>query len=158
MAERALGAVSVMISFDGIPGGTVRMSADDLRAADPAGLIARLENRLHRLEDRKAQALADADRARREITHARETLGDPFPQTDQLTQARERARQIDEKLQQMAEADQQAEHAEATGPVADPESASPAVAPITRRSGHERAVSEHQVRQQVRETDYEAEP
>jgi len=82
---------------------TAMASAADLREADPVDLITRLENRLHRLEERKATAVADADRARREITHARETLGQPFPHAAQLAEAREHTRQIDEKLQQMAE-------------------------------------------------------
>jgi hypothetical protein len=101
--ERALGTTTVALALDGAPGTEIRISAADLRDADPVGLITRLEGRLHRLEERKHAALADADRARREITHARETLGQPFPHAAQLDAARERARQIDEQLQHMAE-------------------------------------------------------
>jgi len=115
--ERALGATSVTLALDGAPGTDVRISSADLHDADSGGLITRLENRLHRLEERKATALADADRARREITHARETLGQPFPQAAQLTQARGRAQQIDQRLQKMAEPDQPAAH---TGPDSTP--------------------------------------
>jgi N12 class adenine-specific DNA methylase/SAM-dependent methyltransferase len=109
-AERSLGKTTTSITLDGVPGGTLRLSADDVRTADPAGLISRLENRLHRLETRKGETLSDIERARREIAHAREALGQPFPQAAQLAEARERARQIDEKLDQMA-AGHQAEHA-----------------------------------------------
>src|SRR5262249_14824009 len=89
--------------LDGAPSAEIRISAADLRDADPVGLITRLEGRLHRLEERKDAALADTERARREITHATEALGQPFPHAAPLDAARERARQIDEQLQQMAE-------------------------------------------------------
>jgi hypothetical protein len=101
-AERSLGKTTVSLTFDGIPRATVQMSADDLRAADPAGLVTRLENRLHRLEERKTEAVAGIERARREIAHAQQNLGQPFPQAAQLTQARGRARHIDEQLSQLA--------------------------------------------------------
>ena len=109
--ERALGKTTVTLTLDGAPGTDIRIPAADLRDADPVGLITRLENRLARLEERKAAALADAGRARREIAHARETLGQPFPHATQLAETRERARQIDEQLQQMAEPQRPAEQA-----------------------------------------------
>jgi hypothetical protein len=101
--ERALGTTIVTLALDGAPSAEIRISAADIRDADPVRLITRLEGRLQRLEERKEAALADAERARREITHAREALGQPFPHAFQLDAARERARQIDEQLQQMAE-------------------------------------------------------
>jgi N12 class adenine-specific DNA methylase/SAM-dependent methyltransferase len=110
--ERALGTTSITLALDGAPGASVSLSATDLHDADPGGLITRLEGRLHRLEERKATAVADADRARREIAHARETLGQPFPQTAQLAQARQHARQIDEQLQQMAQPERPAAQAD----------------------------------------------
>jgi hypothetical protein len=100
--ERALGTTSVTMALDGAPGTATRLSSRELQDADPVGMVTRLENRLGRLEERKAEALAGAERANREITHARETIGQPFPQAAQLTQARDRARQIDEQLHQMA--------------------------------------------------------
>ena len=109
--ERALGKTTVTLTLDGAPGTDIRIPATDLRDTDPVGLITRLENRLARLEERKAAALADAERARREITHARENLGQPFPHAAQLAEARERARQIDEQLQQMAGPQRPAEQA-----------------------------------------------
>jgi len=108
LVERSMGKTTVTINLDGVPGGTLQLSADDLRAADPAGLIARLENRLHRLEVRRQETLDNIERARREIDHARENLGQPFPQATQLADARERARQIDKQLEKMV-AERQAE-------------------------------------------------
>jgi len=100
--ERSLGKTTITLILDGAPGGTLQLSASDLRDADSAGLITRLEHRLHRLETRKQETLADIERARREIFHARENVGQPFPLAAQLAEARERVRQIDEQLDQMA--------------------------------------------------------
>jgi hypothetical protein len=100
--ERSLGKTTITIVLDSVPGGTIQLSASDLRTADPAGLITRLENRLDHLEARKQETLASIERARREIAHARDNLGQPFPQAAQLAEARERSRQIDEQLDQMA--------------------------------------------------------
>ena len=110
--ERALGRTTVALALDGAPGTDVRIPAAELRDADPVGLIARLEGRLQRLEERKATAYADTEHARSEITHAREALGQPFPHTTQLAEARQRAREIDEQLQHMAEAQQGAAQAD----------------------------------------------
>ena len=63
--EQSLGKTTVTINLDSVPGGTIQLSAADLRAADPAGLITRLENRLHRLETSKHEALDGAERARK---------------------------------------------------------------------------------------------
>ena len=100
--DRALGQTSITLILDGAPGATVQQSADDLRAADPVGLVTRLENRLHRLEEHKQETLADTERARRELAHATEAFDQPFAQTAQLKAARERAQHIDGQLQQMA--------------------------------------------------------
>jgi len=109
--ERALGRTTVALALDGAPGTDVRIPAAELRDADPVGLITRLEGRLQRLEERKATARADTERDRSEITHAREALGQPFPHATQLAEARQRAREIDEQLQHMAEAQRGAEQA-----------------------------------------------
>ncbi len=110
VTEQSLGSSRVAISLDGIPDGTVQLSAADLGAVDPAGLITRLENRLHRLETSKQETLDGIQQARSEITHARATLGQPFPQTVQLAEARDRAKSIDEQLDQMV-TDHQPENA-----------------------------------------------
>ncbi len=111
IAEQSLGSTKVTLNLDGVPGGTVQLSAGDLRAADPAGLITRLENRLHRLETSKHETLGGIERARSEIAHARASLGQPFPQAAQLTEARDRARHIDQQLSQMV-ADHQPDDAQ----------------------------------------------
>ena len=98
----ALGKTSVSITLDGAPGVSISMPARELGKADPGTLVTRLEHRLHHLEDRKASILADAGHARREIDHARESIGKAFPQAAELAQARERAREIDEQLAKMA--------------------------------------------------------
>jgi hypothetical protein len=110
--ERALGNTHITLELDGAPDTTIRLDTTTLRDADPGGLITRLENRLHRLEENKTTSLDRANRARRELTHAHATTGQPFPQADQLVQARDHARQIDEQLHQMAQPQHVPEHAE----------------------------------------------
>ena len=102
-----LGQPTATLALEGAPGTDVRIAVRDLPEADHGGLIIRLENRLHHLDEHKATTLAAADRARGEITHARESIDQPFPQVDQLTQARDRAREIDEQLARMAQPAQQ---------------------------------------------------
>jgi hypothetical protein len=99
------GSTHITITLDGAPGATIELPASDLRSADPAGLVTRLENRLTQLEARKAAALADIDHARRQIIHARDSIGQPFPHAGELTAARQRAREIDEALDRMAQQD-----------------------------------------------------
>ncbi|MGI8449300.1 MAG: hypothetical protein ACR2MP_19395, partial [Streptosporangiaceae bacterium] len=107
--ERSLGRTLVTITFEGAPRGSLELAAADLRAADPAGLVTRLENRIGRLEEHKADALTRAEHARQEIAHATDSIGQPFPHTAELTQARGRARQIDEQLEQIAAPSQPAQ-------------------------------------------------
>jgi len=101
VTEQSLGSTKVTVSLDGVPGGTLQLSAADVGAADPTGLITRLENRLHRLETSKQETLDSIEQARSETTHARASVGQPFPQAAQLTEARDRARRIDEQLDQI---------------------------------------------------------
>ena len=114
----SLGQASLTIALDGAPGTEIHLPVRDLRDADPAGMVTRLENRLHRLEERKASTLADTERARRDVTHACESIGQPFSQADQLARAHYRARQIDEQLQKMAEPQQPAKQNDPEGPSA----------------------------------------
>jgi hypothetical protein len=106
-----MGKTNVVLDLDGVPSSAVRFSDGDVRAADPAGLITRIENRLHRLEARKQEDLQHIDQARREIAHASSSLGQPFPQAAQLAEARATARRIDEQLDQIV-ADSQRKDAE----------------------------------------------
>ncbi len=77
--ERSLGEISVMLALDSAPGTDIRLPIRDLGEADAAGLVTRLENRLARLEERKADSIAAIERARREIDHARMSIGKPSP-------------------------------------------------------------------------------
>jgi len=96
------GQVTVTPALEDAPGTEMTLTPSDLAEIDPAGLVARLENRLGRLEASKARVLTDIDRSRGEIDHATASLGKPFPQTAELAAARERSRQIDEQLQAAA--------------------------------------------------------
>jgi hypothetical protein len=102
--ERALNGKVATLELRGAPGTSVVLPASELADADPAALVTRLENRLRRLEERKAVTIADAEHARREIEHAGAGLGTAFPQGAELAAARERARQIDAELERIAEA------------------------------------------------------
>ena len=102
---RFLGATTVTITLEGAPGTTVELPASGLRGTDPVGLVTRLEHRLAELETRKAKALADIEYARRQITHARSSIGQPFPHATALTAARDRVREIDAQLDRMAHQD-----------------------------------------------------
>jgi hypothetical protein len=104
--DRALGATTVTLDLEDAPGTSIVISADELAGSDPATLVTRLENRLRRLEERKATVAADTTRARREIEHASSDLGRPFPQTGELATARERVLQIDAELERIAAAAQ----------------------------------------------------
>ena len=100
--SRTLGQVNVTPALDGAPGTEITLAARDLTEADPAGLITRLEYRLAHLETNKAKALTEIDHARSEINHATASLGKPFPQATELAAARQRSRQIDERLEAAA--------------------------------------------------------
>ena len=128
-AGRVLGKTTVTLGLDGAPGTSIRLDEHELSQADPAGLITRLENRLARLEEEKAGALAGIGRAQREIAHAQDSIGKPFPQAAELAAARERARQINEELDQMAAPAQAAEQAD--------ENRSPSAAPAASQPGRE---------------------
>jgi hypothetical protein len=113
---RALGTTTITLGLDGAPHSSLRLSPAELAEADPTGLITRLENRLTRLDEHKTSTHEAIGQARREIDHARDNLGQPFPQAGELAAARDRAARIDEQLQQIAG---QAQAPEA-GPEAEP--------------------------------------
>ena len=103
--QRSLGTTNITLSLEGAPGTTIDLPASGLRGADPVGLVTRLENRLTQLEMRKATALADIERARRQITHSCDGICQPFPRAAELATARKRVREIDEVLGRMAQQD-----------------------------------------------------
>ena len=100
--ERVLGTTSVTIALDGAPGAELRLVPADIRAHDPGKLIVRLEGRLAGLESLKTRTLTDIDRLTTEADRARDDLDKPFTQAGQLTAARERVREIGEKLRHEA--------------------------------------------------------
>ncbi|MGH3193135.1 MAG: hypothetical protein ACRDOL_38970, partial [Streptosporangiaceae bacterium] len=100
--ERVLGTTSVTIALDGAPGAELRMEPADIRAHDPGKLIVRLEGRLAGLESLKTRTLTDIDRLATEADRARDDLDKPFTQAGQLAAARERVREIGEKLRHEA--------------------------------------------------------
>jgi hypothetical protein len=101
--ERTLNGKVATLDLRPAPGTSVVIPASELADADPAALVARLENRLRRLEERKATTITDAEHARREIDHATAGLGKPFPHDADLHKARDRVRDIDAELEGMAE-------------------------------------------------------
>ena len=103
--------VQVTLAFDGAPGAQATLTEADLSAADPTGLITRLEHRLTRLEATRTETAASIERARTEQAHATASLGQPFPQAAALTAARERTRHIDEQLETAATARDQRDDA-----------------------------------------------
>jgi len=100
--RRVLGTSEAVVAFDGAPGIDLRLSPADITSADPGKLAVRLENRLASLENQHAKALADIGQSRGEAERARASLGKPFPQSAQLTRARERRDAIDQQLQEAA--------------------------------------------------------
>ena len=102
VTERVLGTTSVTIALDGAPGAELRMEPADIQAHDPGKLIVRLEGRLAGLESLKTRTLTDIDRLTTEASRARDDLDKPFTQASQLTAARERVREIDQKLKHEA--------------------------------------------------------
>ena len=60
--ERVLGSMNVIVALDGAPGTDIRMSPADVKNADPAKLIIRLENRLAGLDSLRTRTLAEIGR------------------------------------------------------------------------------------------------
>ncbi|HEX6525341.1 MAG TPA: SNF2-related protein, partial [Streptosporangiaceae bacterium] len=136
------GKTAITITLDGAPGAGIDLKPPDLRGSDHGTLITRLEHRLARLDDRKASILADIQHAERETAHARENLGQPFPQAEQLIAARNRARQINDQLEQMA-ARQQADAGtapEGRNPAPSPAAPGTSIPETARETGDSSAV------------------
>jgi len=115
--QRVLGTVQVILALDGVPESEIRLTAKDLADTDPAGLVIRLENRLTGLEALRTRTLNEIDRLGAEAGRAHEDASKPFPQADQLTAARDRARQIDKQLEEAAQRPQSEDHDETSGVV-----------------------------------------
>jgi len=112
--DRVLGTIQIVAALDGAPGSEIRLTAEDLASADPAGLVIRLENRLTGLEALKTRTLEEIGRLRTEAARASDDIGKPFPHADQLAAARLRVQDIGERLQEAAEPARQDEQHDVT--------------------------------------------
>jgi phage shock protein A len=100
--ERVLGSVNVILALDRAPGTEIRMSPAEIKAADPAKLVIRLENRLSSLESLKTRTLAEIDQLTVEAAHGQDDLARSFTQAGQLDAARERVARLNKQLGQAA--------------------------------------------------------
>ena len=93
-----LGAeASLTLNIRGLPEASVGATLADLRG-EGIGLISRLENRIHRLDQDLAQAHQALATARKEQTEATSKIGEPFPHAEQLRQARATLEQVTHEL------------------------------------------------------------
>jgi hypothetical protein len=74
------------------------MTLDDIRGASPIGTVARLENRLGDLSDRREQAANQATAAESEAASARQLVDTPFPDVARIAWLRRRLAEIDTAL------------------------------------------------------------
>ena len=100
--ERVLGSMNVILALDRAPGTEIRMSPAEIKAADPAKLVIRLENRLSGLESLKTRTLAEIDQLTAEAAHGQDDLARPFTQAGQLDAARDRVARLNKQLGQAA--------------------------------------------------------
>ena len=100
--ERVLGSMNVILALDRAPGTEIRMSPAEIKAADPAKLVIRLENRLSGLESLKTRTLAEIDQLTAETAHGQDDLARPFTQAGQLDAARDRVARLNKQLGQAA--------------------------------------------------------
>jgi hypothetical protein len=94
--------MNVILALDRAPGTEIRMSPAEIKAADPAKLVIRLENRLSGLESLKTRTLAEIDQLTAEAAHGRDDLARPFSQAGQLDAARDRVARLNRQLGQAA--------------------------------------------------------
>jgi hypothetical protein len=100
--ERVLGSMNMILALDRAPRTEIRMSPAEAKAADPAKLVIRLENRLSGLESLKTRTLAEIDQLTAEAAHGQDDLARPFTQADQLDAARDRVARLNKQLSQAA--------------------------------------------------------
>jgi hypothetical protein len=93
--ERPHDSRAVTLSLKGVPGSEVRL--DEMEAGS-AALGTRLANRLEALPTVRASTAADIDRLTLERARAVQEISKPFGQTEQLEAARERLRELDERI------------------------------------------------------------
>ena len=78
-------------------------TAHELRAADPAMIVGRLERHLQRLPDTLAATTADSEAARSESTRADARIGQPWDRVEELARLRRRQQELNETLAASAE-------------------------------------------------------
>ncbi|MGH9157469.1 MAG: hypothetical protein ACRD1K_16910, partial [Acidimicrobiales bacterium] len=85
-------------------------STDELLAADPTGLVRRLEHRLRAIDTALADAMDQERATRAEAERARSRLGAAFPYDDALRDSQRRQQEINERLLQAPEDEAGVEH------------------------------------------------
>jgi len=108
--------VYLELTLDAVPRGSTSLTRDELRDANPTGLITRLENKLTGLERLGEQITADTERQLAEAQRARAQQSKPFPQADQLLQVRAHVEQLQRELQELADPAAQAAASAADSP------------------------------------------
>jgi hypothetical protein len=123
--QRILGTTQATLCLDEVPESELRLTAHDLAGADAAGVILRLENRLHGLESLKTRTLGEIERLHAEVARASADTSKEFPQAAQLAAARHRVQEIDRQLEEAARP--QSAELQSDGPgAASPQSANTA--------------------------------
>jgi hypothetical protein len=97
-AIRDTADATVSFTIDEVPAGKTIMTLDDIRGASPIGTVARLENRLGDLSDRREQAANQATAAESEAASARQLVDTPFPDVARIAWLRRRLAEIDTAL------------------------------------------------------------
>jgi N12 class adenine-specific DNA methylase len=97
-AVRDTDDASVSFTFDGVPTAKTAMTIDELRVASAVGTIARLENRLGELGERREMAAAQATAAETEAASARQLVDVPFPEVSRIAGLRRRLAELDAAL------------------------------------------------------------
>jgi len=107
-SRRADHTREVVLRLQDVPESAMQVLQRDLQETSPSGLVARLEHRLSALEGLHVDKQAEIERTRVEAGRARQTIGHPFPQREQLLQTRQRAELLAAELEELA--NEQAEH------------------------------------------------
>jgi len=106
------------LTLPGVPRATLTLDREQLRGADPGGLITRIENKLTGLDRLADQLGTDITAATRQAQKARAEQDQPFAQAAQLTDARARSAELAREMTQAAIAADQPADAQAPQPAA----------------------------------------
>ena len=94
--------ILAQLTLPGVPRATMTLEREQLRDADPAGLIMRIENRLTGLDRLAEQLGTDITAATRQGEKARAEQDQPFAQAAQLADARARSAELAREMTQAA--------------------------------------------------------